>query len=239
MPETLGQRLKHIRGTQSQQAFARRLGIGIRALQHYEYDERKPTADVLHAIAGFGWNPLWLLTGAGDDRLGPGEDPAHQVAEALATILKDPSVERTWQLVKRANQRMAGQKRDAGDTGTFVVLDRIETQPYVDWLAFELLGVPARAARLVAVRGSQLESNLREGDLALIDTGDTVVVAEPRIFAVHLGDSQELHFRMIRLTSDGGWQITGGQGCKVLDIQAGTEAPVILGRVRGSWRPWP
>lgn len=51
----------------SQQAFADRLGISLRAEQNYERGVRRLPADVLMALArAFSIDPLWVLDGPGD-----------------------------------------------------------------------------------------------------------------------------------------------------------------------------
>ena len=65
MSTTVGKRLEHMRAHVTQREFAATLGVALRTYQNYERDERPPSAEVLRAVAGLGWNPTWLLTGDG------------------------------------------------------------------------------------------------------------------------------------------------------------------------------
>ena len=60
----IGQRIKVIRGQQSQQEFADLLNIGRASLARYEVGDRPPDLEFAyktHVICGV--NPLWLMTG--------------------------------------------------------------------------------------------------------------------------------------------------------------------------------
>ncbi|WP_051261728.1 helix-turn-helix domain-containing protein [Desulfovibrio inopinatus] len=68
---TIGQRFKEIRGKESQDAFAKRLGINKATLGFYERDERTPNAVVLANICSLsGVSSHWLLFGGGPMRRG-------------------------------------------------------------------------------------------------------------------------------------------------------------------------
>lgn len=60
----IGARIRQIRGGQTQQAFADRLGMGRTTIVRYEAGERSPDAEFIASAATvFGVDPLWLLTG--------------------------------------------------------------------------------------------------------------------------------------------------------------------------------
>ena len=64
----IGARIKQIRGSQTQQEFADLLGIGRTTLINYEGNSRVPDAELLiklHIL--YKIQPLWLLTGQGED----------------------------------------------------------------------------------------------------------------------------------------------------------------------------
>lgn len=64
----IGARLKQIRGSQTQQEFADSLSIGRTTLIRYESNERVPDAELqLKLYIMYKVQPLWLLTGIGDD----------------------------------------------------------------------------------------------------------------------------------------------------------------------------
>lgn len=64
----IGERIKQIRGVQTQQVFADLLGIGRTTLINYESNMRAPDAELLiklHVL--YKVQPLWLLTGIGNE----------------------------------------------------------------------------------------------------------------------------------------------------------------------------
>ncbi len=64
----IGSRIKQIRGTQTQQEFADLLDIGRTTLINYEGNTRVPDAEfLLKLYVMYKVQPLWLLTGIGDD----------------------------------------------------------------------------------------------------------------------------------------------------------------------------
>lgn len=62
-----GDRLKHVRGSLSQKAFASDLGVALSSYQNYERGEREPSLHVLCEIVARGWSAHWLLTGEGPE----------------------------------------------------------------------------------------------------------------------------------------------------------------------------
>ncbi|HOT77885.1 MAG TPA: helix-turn-helix transcriptional regulator [Candidatus Wallbacteria bacterium] len=68
----IGERIKHIRekAGQSQEAFARTMGVTPATINRYEKGHRIPDADFLKkVIAEYSCDPAWLLTGADESRL--------------------------------------------------------------------------------------------------------------------------------------------------------------------------
>lgn len=67
----IGSRVKQLRGDQTQQQFADLLGIGRTTLIRYENNERVPDAEILIKLyVLYKTQPLWLLTGWGDEASG-------------------------------------------------------------------------------------------------------------------------------------------------------------------------
>ncbi len=67
----IGSRIKKLRGEQTQQEFADLLMIGRTTLIRYESNERAPDAELLLKLYFlYKVQPLWLLTGWGDDVAG-------------------------------------------------------------------------------------------------------------------------------------------------------------------------
>ncbi len=61
---TLGSRIRQIRGTESQETFAARVGISKGSIGGYERDENSPSVDVILKICSVtGASVQWLVTG--------------------------------------------------------------------------------------------------------------------------------------------------------------------------------
>ena len=66
MYNTLGKRIKFVRGKESQDSFAVKIGASRGTLSNYERDENQPGADVLQGICtNYNVYPEWLLLGTG------------------------------------------------------------------------------------------------------------------------------------------------------------------------------
>lgn len=65
MATKIGDRLKQIRGHQSQASFAKVLGVHKNTLGGYERGERHPDSELLSALISLGYNANWVLTGQG------------------------------------------------------------------------------------------------------------------------------------------------------------------------------
>lgn len=66
MENTLASRLRYVRGKESREKFANRIGVSPRALANYEYGEREPKGNVIAQIcARLGIEANWLLSGSG------------------------------------------------------------------------------------------------------------------------------------------------------------------------------
>lgn len=66
--ESIGDRIRQVRGEATQRDFAVLLDIGLKTLSRYENNERQPDADLLIKLnVLYGVQPLWLLTGKGPD----------------------------------------------------------------------------------------------------------------------------------------------------------------------------
>ena len=67
----VGARIREIRGQRTQKEFSALLGIGNSTLIRYEAEERDPDMDfILRLNVLFKVQPLWLLTGWGDEASG-------------------------------------------------------------------------------------------------------------------------------------------------------------------------
>lgn len=66
---SIGGRLTHIRGSESQRAYADQIGVPLKTYQTYEQGKREPDLRTLLGIYERGWNLHWVLTGQGEERL--------------------------------------------------------------------------------------------------------------------------------------------------------------------------
>ena len=66
---SVGARIKQIRAHKSQATMADELGMSLRTFQNYERDEREISSEALVRLNKLGWNPNWILTGEGPERL--------------------------------------------------------------------------------------------------------------------------------------------------------------------------
>ena len=87
-PKTLGQRIRMVRGEQTQMAFAEKVGIKQAMVSRYEAGHETPSPRVLLRIAKFhGRSIEWLLTGR-DLEAGRRLTAAERVAEAGKLLRK-------------------------------------------------------------------------------------------------------------------------------------------------------
>jgi transcriptional regulator with XRE-family HTH domain len=99
--ETIGDRIRLVRGSVSQADFATRMGVDKNSIGRYERGERQPDADFLSRLhQGFGTDITWLLTGvepprsaapsADSDRLD--EELNARVVDGIARLYKEMGV---------------------------------------------------------------------------------------------------------------------------------------------------
>lgn len=88
LAETIGDRIKMVRGTLSQADFALRLKVSKNTVGNYERGDRSPDADFLaHLYEEFGADITWLLTGQGTMLISGQKAPNSPPAEvAIETV---------------------------------------------------------------------------------------------------------------------------------------------------------
>lgn len=83
-PESIGTRIREVRGRLTQQQFADLLGVGRVSVARYETGARVPDAEFIQVLnEKLGVDPIWLLTGKGPP---PGEQ-AFVLQDGEATLL--------------------------------------------------------------------------------------------------------------------------------------------------------
>lgn len=258
--KSVGARLLHIRADTSQTEFARQMGVSLRTYWNYEQDKRPPPAEVLRALAGLGWNPTWVLTGEGDEKLAPDAD-REAAADFAGAVAGDPDAQERWATRRDTATKAFGRGARAAlegypeDLSDYVFVPHlsvsaaaghgkvIDSEQIVAWMAFrksylQMLGVPARAACLIRVRGDSMYPDLREGDTVLVDTTDVIVSARPRIYVMRYPGTTDLVVKRVVRDANGAWQISGGDHWPASVIPEGQERPLVIGRVRWSGRTW-
>ena len=108
---TIGKRLEIVRGEESQADFAARVGVHPDCWSSYERDALEISAEALRELAIAGWNPIWVLTGEGSERISPTAHPGAAVDTALILARDDAGA---WQ---RRNGFIAGMTHAAGEEG--------------------------------------------------------------------------------------------------------------------------
>lgn len=98
--KTFGERLRHLRGSQSQAALAAKLGIPQMTLGNYERDRNEPKFAVIDKICSlFEVSPEWLLFGRG-----PLRPTEREEAEASARAVVPPSAAACPRCVRLENE---------------------------------------------------------------------------------------------------------------------------------------
>lgn len=152
----IGQRISSIRGNLTFQSFAVKLGVSAGFVSEIEKGVKKPSAEMLYAIAKeYGININWLLTGEGLEK----GRSIHEDRAAWAQGL-----DKDFVLVPRYDVQ-------AGAGGGSL----IHSEQIVDYLAFKtewvqnVLGASINNLALISVRGDSMEPTLSNDDLILID----------------------------------------------------------------------
>jgi phage repressor protein C with HTH and peptisase S24 domain len=243
--------LKKVRGDRSQREIAAALDVAVNTWRRYEMGEREPSTELLRGLAGMGWNPTWVLTGEGEERLAP-EGEAEAEGAATGGDAEAPRRGRASNSPQRAQAALDVGQPDVGD---YVFVPHlsvsasaghgqiIDSEQIVAWMAFrrsylQMLGVPARAACLIRVRGDSMYPDLREGDTVLVDTTDTTPTRRPRIYVMREPGTEHLIVKRITRAEDGALQISGADHWPPQVIPPDGPQPLLVGRVRWSGRTW-
>lgn len=166
--DTLGKRIKALRGKDSQDTFADLLGISRGALSFYERDESQPGAGVLAKICALRHvSPNWLLFGAGHKyRDAPDPDNSLEWSEHLAEPEGEGYAknrdESSLVLVPLVEARLA-----AGH-GSFEVGAEIERHYAFRRDFLTRKGQPSQMV-LMRVAGDSMAPEIKDADVVLID----------------------------------------------------------------------
>ncbi|MEW6486663.1 MAG: S24 family peptidase [Thermodesulfobacteriota bacterium] len=153
--ETVGQRLRRLRGGESPESFAKRFGVSRGTLDRYELGKRLPRSDFLRNVCeAYDLSETWLLRGEGPMRRGEGAGEASgggviESGEFAALPVYEP--------------------RASAGPGAEVPGERV-----VDWLHFKRswlkneLGAAVDDLYLLYVEGDSMAPTLQPGDVILV-----------------------------------------------------------------------
>ena len=189
----LGHRLKQIRGSLSQERFAKSLGIHKNTLVRYEKGERLPDSRFLARVCKtYRVNPAWLLTGTGPMRL-----------DSFRPASRCPYEEGT-----RCTHVSLGAAKltEANRTPTLSESRESVLQFKREWLQQEFQADPEDLC-LLYVDSRAMEPTLSPGDLVLVNKRDVRPVRDG-LYLLRLQDSltikrlQPMPGGTIRVSSD-------------------------------------
>lgn len=204
----LGQRIKLLRGKQSQGDFAVLVGLNINTLRGYEKGHRMPGADTILTICTVtGATPGWLLKGEGQAYATGGAAPAAKPTFGplpAAWSMTEPEAERLrlLRLGPTASGRILSPTSAVAIDGLIMVPKvaarlsagggSFETGAEIkghyaflrDWL--ESKGNPDDMV-LMEVSGDSMEPELRDGDTVLVNQGQKDVLSG-KAYAVGIED---------------------------------------------------
>lgn len=104
MNDSIGSRIRQIRGEESQESFAQRIGIHKNTLGSYERGVRVPDGDLLADICTtFGVSAEWLLLGKG----------SYEVFENAPIIPIDPAVSLVMEVEEETGKKLNSRQREA------------------------------------------------------------------------------------------------------------------------------
>lgn len=98
----IGTRITSIRGSVLQPDMARRLGVSKTTYSRWERGVREIGADGLKRLVELGWNPMWLLTGEGPERLEALQDKGSEVVATQSQPAQLPDLKIAIKLTEEA-----------------------------------------------------------------------------------------------------------------------------------------
>lgn len=193
MGETLGQRIRELRGSRSRKTYARVLGISVPTLKRYESDERTPDADFLRALceeAHIG--PGWILWG--------GEGMSAWQGDGEVPVLLRQEDAPVWLGVSDQFIRIPYlPHRHADDGQEAAALPYANAAFSSQWLLRK--GLDARHLCLVEALGEGMAPTIPEGSLLLVDGRESDGLVDAP-YLVRIG--RRLLPKRIQLEWDGG-----------------------------------
>ncbi len=204
--QSIGERLRKIRGEMSQLELAEKLGVHKNTLANYEKNERLPDVEVLNKLLDVfpDIEPGWLLTGVIEKQY--------------------PSAE--GYIVPPRNE-VGGRERGGAMIVSEQVVDYVSFRS--DWVRYTL-GIPAHYLSLISVKGDSMEPTLSDGDLVLIDLRANRV-EDNAIYVIQSNDS--LLVKRIQRKLDGSMVVRSDNPIYETEVLTGETADrlEVVGRV--------
>lgn len=222
----VGDRLKLIRGTRSQEDAAAGIGVSMNSWGRYEREERPPDADFLLKLRQKqGINPDWLLTGEGE------REVSWAAEEAGAYSVSDGFVR--LPLYRDVSARAGG--------GTLVEADSekaVEMRSFsLQWIRYELRANPADLMLMYAEGDSMDDGRdgLRPGDVMIVNKTDTDAQKDG-VYVLRVDDALMVK-RLQRLPGDRLRVISDNPSYQAfeVDLKARSSGLQIIGRVIYAW----
>lgn len=211
---TIGARMKHLRGKQSAADFCNALQVSTSAWYRYETGERKPDAETLVKLAEQGFNPSWILTGKGSERIG-GESEQSDLPWSQYVFVPRYAV----------TASMGGGAQ-------------VNSEQIVDYYAFrkqflDFLGVSTKSAAVIRLRGRSMTGALEDRDTVLVDLSDRqLTIGHRDIYVLRLTDGDELFAKYVTRQPAGGLLIESSESSGIAPMQRDEHEVLVLGRVR-------
>lgn len=141
---SIGDRIKELRGKQSQSSFAELLGIAQRTLANYERNERTPNTDFAILLAQkFNVSFDWLLTGANQKTMPPAQEHSEEQAQTAANCPKCAELEARLDRERDEVREMAKELREINAENRTILKENGKLKEEIGLLKGEL---KARAA---------------------------------------------------------------------------------------------
>ena len=138
--KAIGARLFVVRGGDTQEGMATRMGVYKNTYSRWERGEREPSATDLVHLAKEGWNINWLLTGAGSKQT----EPLQEAALDVQPVMMQKAVESAIGVFKRFNKTPTASQLARASVLLYLMFTDSEpdpTQP-VDQLLARIMSEP-------------------------------------------------------------------------------------------------
>lgn len=196
---SLGNRLKIVRGNESQKDFGSKYGVNANTIFRYENDQNPPNAEFISAVCSdYGVNANWLLLGEGNkDRDGAAvellltsREPNQQERDTIyidenglvaIPSLKNPDIEDFYFLPLVETKLSAG-------AGSFVLSEAVEIYYAFHKNFINRIATSYKNVIIACATGNSMERTIYNGDSVMIDTGRRSI-EDGKIFAVRFGET--------------------------------------------------